>query len=90
MRETLKLCSYRSRPLGEIRIDTLPHYHIKKCVDILGGRTYPVRYYPIALRLRDIAFGNEIAQTDDVAFGNMVAKNDALHHWATCTSAFPK
>ena len=31
----------------------LPHYHIKKCVDILGGRTYPVRYYPIALRLRD-------------------------------------
>ena len=40
----------------------LPHYHIKKCVDILGGRTYPVRYYPIALRLRDIAFGNEIAR----------------------------
>ena len=29
------------------------HYHIKKCVDILGGRTYPVRHYPIALRLRD-------------------------------------
>ena len=31
----------------------LPQYHIKKYVDILGGRTYPVRYYPIALRLRD-------------------------------------
>lgn len=31
----------------------------------------------------DGAFGN-------VAFGNMVAKNDAWHHWATCTSAFPK
>ena len=29
---------------------TLSH---KKNVDILGGRTYPVRYYPIALRLRD-------------------------------------
>ena len=38
------------------------YYHIKKCVNILGGRTYPVRYYPIALRLRDIAFGNEIAR----------------------------
>ena len=23
------------------------------------------------------------------AFGNMVAKTDALHHWATCSSAFP-
>ena len=43
---------------------TLSHYNIKKCVDTtnMGGRTYPVRYYPIALRLRDIAFGNEIAR----------------------------
>ena len=24
-----------------------------------------------------------------LAFGNMVAKTDALHHWATCSSAFP-
>ena len=31
----------------------------------------------------NVAFGN-------VAFGNMVAKTDALHHWATCTSALPK
>ena len=35
------------------------------------------------------AFGNEVALTDDLAFGNMVARTDALHHWATCTSAFP-
>ena len=41
------------------------------------------------------AFGNEVVLTDDgafgnVAFGDMVAKTDALHHWATCTSALPK
>ena len=34
---------------------TLSHYNIKKCVDTtnMGGRTYPVRYYPVAIRLRD-------------------------------------
>ena len=33
----------------------LSHYHIKKCVDTMnmGGRAYPVRHYPIAIRLRD-------------------------------------
>ena len=36
----------------------------------------------------DGAFGNMVAKTDDTAFGNEVAKTDALHHWATCTSAF--
>ena len=27
----------------------------------MGGRTYPVRYYPIAIRLRTLAFGNMVA-----------------------------
>ena len=36
-------------------IITLSHYNIKKRVDTtnMGGRTYPVRYYPVAIRLRD-------------------------------------
>ena len=38
----------------------------------------------------NVAFDNEVVLTDDHAFGNMVAKTDALHHWATCTSALPK
>ena len=37
-----------------------------------------------------VAFDNKVVKTDDGAFGNMVAKTDALHHWATCTSALPK
>ena len=38
---------------GKIKVS--PYFHIKKCVDTtnMGGRTYPVRYYPIAIRLRD-------------------------------------
>ena len=37
------------------KIEVSPYFHIKKCVDTtnMGGRTYPVRYYPIAIRLRD-------------------------------------
>ena len=31
----------------------------------MGGRTYPVRYYPIAIRLRDLAFGNIVAMIVD-------------------------
>ena len=36
-------------------IITLSHYNIKKRVETtnMGGRTYPVRYYPVAIRLRD-------------------------------------
>ena len=38
---------------GKIKVS--PYFHIKKCVDTtnMGGRTYPVRYYPVAIRLRD-------------------------------------
>ena len=38
---------------GKIKVS--PYIHIKKRVDTtnMGGRTYPVRYYPIAIRLRD-------------------------------------
>ena len=38
---------------GKIKVS--PYFHIKKCVDTtnMGGRTYPVRYYPVAMRLRD-------------------------------------
>ena len=37
------------------KIKVTPYFHIKKCVDTtnMGGRTYPVRYYPVAIRLRD-------------------------------------
>ena len=38
---------------GKIKVSH--YFHIKKCVDTtnMGGRTYPVRYYPVAIRLRD-------------------------------------
>ena len=38
---------------GKIKVS--PYFHIKKCVDTtnMGGSTYPVRYYPVAIRLRD-------------------------------------
>ena len=38
---------------GKIKVS--PYFHIKKCVNTtnMGGRTYPVRYYPIAIWLRD-------------------------------------
>ena len=38
---------------GKIKVSH--YFHIKKCVDTtnMGGRTYPVRYYPGAIRLRD-------------------------------------
>ena len=37
------------------KIKDSPYFHIKKCVDTtnMGGRTYPVRYYPVAIWLRD-------------------------------------
>ena len=37
------------------KIKVCPYFHIKKCVDTtnMGGRTSPVRYYPVAIRLRD-------------------------------------
>ena len=44
----------------------------------MGGRTYPVRYYPIAIRLRTLAFGNMVA---------MIV--DPVNIRATCTSALP-
>ena len=44
----------------------------------LGGRAYPVRHYPVAIRLRDLAFDNKVALTvDDVNIR------------ATCASALP-
>ena len=38
---------------GKIKVS--PYFHIKKCVNTtnMGGRTYPVRYYPVAIWLRD-------------------------------------
>ena len=38
---------------GKIKVS--PYFHIKKCVNTTNmvGRTYPVRYYPVAIRLRD-------------------------------------
>ena len=44
----------------------------------MGGRTYPVRYYPVAIRLRDLAFGNMVA---------MIV--DPVNIRATCASALP-
>ena len=43
-----------------------------------GGRTYPVRHYPIAIRLRTLAFGNMVA---------MIV--DPVNIRATCASALP-
>ena len=50
----------------------LSSYHI------LGGRAYPVRHYPIAVRLRTLAFGNMVA---------MIV--DPVNIRATCASALP-
>ena len=50
----------------------LSSYHI------LGGRAYPVRHYPIAVRLRTLAFGNMVA---------MIV--DTVNIRATCASALP-
>ena len=44
----------------------------------MGGRAYPVRHYPIAIRLRDLAFDNKVALT--VNYVNIRA---------TCASALP-
>ena len=44
----------------------------------LGGRAYPVRHYPIAIRLRDLAFGNIVAMIVDL-----------VNIRATCASALP-
>ena len=44
----------------------------------MGGRTYPVRYYPIAIRLRTLAFGNMVAMIVDI-----------VNIRATCASALP-
>ena len=44
----------------------------------MGGRAYPVRHYPIAVRLRDLAFGNMVA---------MIV--DTVNIRATCASALP-
>ena len=51
---------------GKIKVSH--YFHIKKCVDTtnMGGRTYPVRYYPVAIRLRDLAFGNTVAMIVDM------------------------
>ena len=63
---------------GKIKVSH--YFHIKKCVDTtnMGGRTYPVRYYPVAIRLRDLAFGNMVA---------MIV--DPVNIRATCASALP-
>ena len=44
----------------------------------MGGSAYPVRYYPIAIRLRTLAFGNMVA---------MIV--DPVTIRATCASALP-
>ena len=44
----------------------------------IGGRAYPVRHYPIAIRLRDLAFDNKVALTVD-----------CVNIRATCASALP-
>ncbi len=44
----------------------------------MGGRTYPVQYYPVAIRLRTLAFGNMVA---------MIV--DPVNIRATCASALP-
>ena len=44
----------------------------------IGGRAYPVRHYPIAIRLRTLAFGNMVA---------MIV--DPVNIRATCASALP-
>ena len=44
----------------------------------MGGSAYPVRYYPIAIRLRTLAFGNMVAM--------IVAP---VNIRATCASALP-
>ena len=44
----------------------------------MGGRAYPVRHYPIAIRLRDLAFDNKVALTVDY-----------VNIRATCASALP-
>ena len=44
----------------------------------MGGRAYPVRHYPIAIRLRDRAFGNMVAMIVDL-----------VNIRATCASALP-
>ena len=54
---------------------TLPH---KVKAMNMGGRTFPVRYYPIAIRLRTLAFGNMVA---------MIV--DPVNIRATCASALP-
>ena len=63
------------------KIKVCPYFHIKKCVDTtnMGGRTYPVRYYPVAIRLRTVAFGNKVALTVD-----------RVNIEAPCASALPK
>ncbi len=50
---TYMLCISYVIDKGKIKVS--PYFHIKKCVDTtnMGGRTYPVRYYPVAIRLRD-------------------------------------
>ena len=44
----------------------------------MGGRVYPVRHYPIAIRLRDLAFDNKVALIVD-----------RVNIRATCASALP-
>ena len=44
----------------------------------IGGRAYPVRHYPIAIRLRDLAFDNKVALTVD-----------CVNIRTTCASALP-
>ena len=44
----------------------------------IGGRAYPVRHYPLAVRLRTLAFGNMVAMIVDL-----------VNIRATCASALP-
>ena len=47
----------------------------------IGGRAYPVRHYPIAVRLRDLAFDNKVALTVDLStLGRLVPPLSPLAH----------
>ena len=79
---------------GKIKVS--PYFHIKKRVETMnmGGRTYPVRYYPVAIRLRDRE-GRAILcialfpQSGDSSGAILGVRSVALLHEATATLRSP-
>ena len=70
----LALCS----PFFVVPSNTCLGLPIFRFIIHIGGRVYPVRHYPIAIRLHDLAFDNKVALT--VNYVNIRA---------TCASALP-